>query len=254
MIKVYSIPFAVIFWFVSVHQLWGEQNACLDWELKVKGLSLRDRAALDKYGAIHRGDWLFSSRLIPSCSARHDVARYFERVIQGSRDESVVRFGWLNSDLLNRVVLKVWPLIGRSEVIPNDGSLSSESWALLRQPWMNSKTLTSMLRNEIRLRGLSTELVYTLMDRPLKPLRNDIKVYIRQGQLQQNDISLFTIASAFVLLNILGDAWAIELSTQLELRKGLTTEERGVISILNSKAANGQSILWSDLEPLVTDW
>jgi hypothetical protein len=119
---------------------------------------------------------------------------------------------------------------------------------------MNSKTLTTTLRDEIRLRGLSSEVVYTLMDRPLKPLGNEIKAYIRQGQLRQNEISLFTLASAFVLLHILGDVRALELFTQLELRKGLTAEERAVITILNSKATSGQPILWSDLEPLVTEW
>lgn len=252
--NVYSIAFTVLFWSISVHPLLGEQKDCLDWESKIKGLSFRDRAALDKYGAIHRGDWVFSSRLIPSCRARHDVAQYFKLVIQGSRDESVVRFGWLNSDLLNRVVLKVWPLIGRSEAIPNDGSFSSESWALLRQPWINSKTLTSTLRDEIRLRGLSSEVVYTLMGRPLKPLGNEIRAVIREGKLQQKEISLFTIASAFVLLHILGDVRAIELFTQLELRNGLSTDERAVIAKLNSKATSGQPILWSDLEPLVTEW
>ena len=84
------------------------------------------------------------------------MAWYFERVIQGKSDEAVVRFGWLNSDLLNKIVSKVWPLIGLSAAIPNDGSFSSESWALLRQPWMDSRTLTSTLRDEIRLRGKSS--------------------------------------------------------------------------------------------------
>jgi hypothetical protein len=254
MSNVYSIAFAVICWAISVQQLQGEQKACLDWESKVKGLNFRDRSALDKYGAIHRSDWVFSSRLIPSCSARHDVANYFERVIKGSRDESVVRFGWLHSDLLNRVVLKVWPLIGRSEAVPNDGSFSSESWALLRQPWMNSSTLISTLRYEIRLRGLSSEVVYTLMDRPQKPLANDIRAVIRRSKLQKKESSLFEVASASVLLHIFGDVRAHELFMQLELRNGLSAEERAVIAKLHKKATSGEPILWSDLEPLVTEW
>lgn len=254
MSNVYYMAFAVIFWFVSASPLLGEKNDCLDWESKVKRLSVRDRTALDEYGAIRRSGWVFSSRLIPSCMVRLDVAQYFERLIQGSRDESVVRFGWLNSELLNRVVLKVWPLIGRSEAIPNDGSFSSESWALLRQPWMDSRTLISTLRDEIRFRGLSPEAVYTLMERPLKPLENEIKAYVLQERLPQKEMSIFTIASAFVLLHILGDAQAAKLLSQLELREGLTAEERAVIATLNSKSTTGQPILWLDLEPLVREW
>lgn len=254
MCNIYSISFAIICWSISVYPLNGEQRACLDWESKVKGLSFRERSTLDKYGVIHRSDWVFSSRLIPSCSARHDVAQYFERVIKGSRDESVVRFGWLNSDLLNRVVFKVWPLIGRSEAIPNDGSFSSESWALLRQPWMNSRTLILTLRDEIRLRGLSSEVVYTLMDRPQKSLAKDIRAVIRPSKLREKENSLFEVVSASVLLHILGDVRALELIKQLELRNGLSADERAVIAKLHPKATSGEPILWSDLEPLVTEW
>ena len=150
------IALAVMVLSTSLQPLLGETEDCRVWESKIKTLSSRDREALAQNGVIYRGVWIFSSRLIHSCDARQSVAWYFERVIQGKSDEAVVRFGWLNSDLLNKIVSKVWPLIGLSAAIPNDGSFSSESWALLRQPWMDSRTLTSTLRDEIRLRGKSS--------------------------------------------------------------------------------------------------
>lgn len=119
---------------------------------------------------------------------------------------------------------------------------------------MSSRTLISTLRDEIRLRGLSSEVVYTLMDRPQKPLANDISAVIRPSKLRKMENSLFEVISASVLLHILGDVRALELIKRLELRNDLSADERSVIAKLHTKATSGEPILWSDLEPLVTEW
>jgi len=227
---------------------------CSDWEAKVKALNSQEKELLSRSDVIYRGSWIFSRHLLPHCESRQALAWYFKRVIEGRIDESVARFGWLNSETVNMVVAKVWPLIGFSEAVPSDGGFTSEAWALLRQPWMTTRTLTSVLRKEIQSRGLSAEAVFTLLSRPLAPLKPDLLAISSRMNRNSKNTDLFALVGATVLLHTLGEEGASDRFIGLESLTGLNANQRSVIIRLKYKAKNGETILWSDFDRLISEW
>ncbi len=224
---------------------------CNTWESKYNTLSDKDKSLLNKDGVLYRGGWIFSRTMVTNCEQRARVAWYFERVIQGNLDESVVRFGWLNAGELSLIVSRVWPLIGFSPAIPTDGSMSSEAWALLRQPWLETKVLSKTLKREIQSKGLSPEAILTLLNRPIGSL-GAVLNHISSGDAA--DVQLLSQVGATVLLEIVEGKKAEHRLKVIESTRSISKVDQAVIARLRQKSAQGQPVLWSDLEPLVKEW
>lgn len=221
-------------------------GACAAWKRSLSKLVAEDQASLVREGVVLREDWIFSPSLIQDCDLRLKVAWYFRKVVQGQVDISVARFGWVNADAISSITRRVWPKIGTTSAVRRDGNLTSEAWALLRQPWIRSHDLALVLKDEIRHRGLSSEMVFLLLDRPLPEMRADIKKYAPKPAPGE---SVFIAAGALVLLDILGDDRA---QGQLELlEQSASSADRRVLRDIVSKMSAGHPVMWSDLEPLL---
>lgn len=229
-----------------------DQSGCETWKLSVGGLTEADRNILRHQGVILRKEWIFADKLIPNCMLRIRMAWYFDKVIQGRVDIPVIRFGWLNANLIDAVVTKVWPAIAFSEAVPSDGSLGSEAWALLRQPWMSSITYGTLLQAELRRRGLSSEAIVTLLDRPARRVQPEL-VRLVDTSATARSVSLLERVGALILLDILGDGRAIRKLEEISARSLLAAIDRATIQGIVAKISQGDSILWTDLELLVSD-
>ena len=244
---------AVILWLLAIQATAQEPDgqqggACAAWKRSVSKLAAEDQALLGREGVVLREDWIFSPSLIQSCELRFKMAWYFRKVVQGQVDLSVARFGWVNAAAISAVTRHVWPRIGTTSAIRRDGSLTSEAWALLRQPWIESSVLTLVLRDEIRHRGLSSEAVILLLDRPLPEMRADIKKYASKPAPGE---SVFVAVAALVVLDILGDSSARAQAEFFE--QSARSPDRPVLRRIVTKMSDGHPVLWSDLEPLLEE-
>jgi len=171
-----------------------------------------------------------------------EVLGYVSSVACAPHGESV------NAAAISSVASHVWPRIGTTSAVRRDGNLASEAWALLRQPWIQSSVLAQLLREEIRRRGLSSEAVFLLLDRPLPEVRADIRRY---ADKPAHGESVFVAVAALIVLDILGDDSARAEAEKLE--KTARPLDSPVFQTIVNKMSGGRPVLWSDLEPLLED-
>lgn len=156
---------------------------CPAWDKQVRELNSTQRHELAQEGAIYipAKAFIVSGSLVQPCEARLAVSAYVNSVLRGTADAgSRAQIKRYSKDL-KAVVLKIWPSVTGSTVLPSDGSLRNEAYGILRG--LSSQDLGEVLRRMIASGGLNVELVHLVLEYRTVGVLPDLVSYVKQTKV-----------------------------------------------------------------------
>jgi len=224
--------------------------------VKFDRLSQDDRVLLARYGILLASDFVLSPQLVPDCSVRIAFERYLNGTILGPPPDSQLRaFVRRHRRTLGSVLQRVWPAIGSSPAVKNDGAFRYVKWDLLVDSPLTSSQVASLLRQSLAKEDLSGPVVWFLFHHPVRDLRTDIRRIVRREDdpATRRDRTATTQILGLVLLYSMGEKG---IGSQLMplVSAGRTTDvERKVIGLVLGRINGGQPVQWRDIEELCLD-
>ncbi|MGD0683266.1 MAG: hypothetical protein ABR990_14595 [Terracidiphilus sp.] len=217
-------------------------------------LSQKEQQLLDQYLIVYGPHTLIlSSRLVPSCETRQMLSLWLTNHLgtplrPTSEELREDKFASRHRALLNRVVLKVWPLIAESPAVPNDGALADDKWAILEDPLIEDSVVDKFVSDDLSRGGLWREDAYLLFSRSL-PHAFQLVRPILDNPKARLDAKLYAFA-------LLSDAKQGEPLPSLDmLIKGETLSggQEQTVEVFKARRSAGQVIEWSDFSGLIGD-
>jgi hypothetical protein len=213
---------------------------CPDWDNQVAQLTPAQRDTLGHQGAVYAPGKTFvvGSSLVARCEPRLVVGAYVNSVLRGTADRRKRLQVRHYSNDLKSVVLKIWPGIGGSTVLPKDGALRDEAYGIL---WgLSSQDLVEVLRRLIASDGLNMELIHLILESRPAELRPDLVSYGKQTKILNQAIYAFGAVAA------LGSPEGPLELRAVAARPNLDATQREVIENLIKKATAKKRILSDD--------
>jgi hypothetical protein len=169
---------------------------CPAWDKQVAELTPTQRDALAQQGAVFvpSKEFVISGSLVEPCGARLALGAYVDRVLRGvARETDRVEARRYSKDL-KTVILRIWPSICGSKVLPKDGALRDEAYGILRG--LTSGDLTEVLRPIIASGGLNIDVVHLVLEYRPTRLLPDLISYGSQTQIATQAIYAFGLVAA----------------------------------------------------------
>jgi len=205
-----------------------------------------------RYGIILRKGWIVSPALVDACSQRLGIEDYFRASVGGEVGPSQREFARRNPALLAHVLKRVWPELGHSPSVHDDGSFNQEKWGILKYAGLPATDLADLLRQSLASDGLSGGLVEFVLAGPIHGIDGDIEqIMLREeNAVTRRDATSITQIYGLALLYSLGAKGIPERLARVSRSERATQVEKDVISSIRAKIRAKKRILWPDLEIL----
>jgi hypothetical protein len=220
----------------------GQSTDCADATTE---LPAARRGLLQKYGIVGaRQGFILDAALVSDCTKRLGMARALSHGMSGAQDEadrSLIRH---HAALYNDILRRIWPAIGESPAVPEDGEVKSEKWGLLRDKILTDATLEALLRPRV-LTHLDADAAYLLIERPVPGLR---RLMEEKPSAPNSCPSERLFAPA--ILSRMGTAPAPDRIARALQGMKLTQEEQVAAERLKKRFARHEAAKWADLRDL----
>lgn len=238
--------------FMDQDQPKSAQSPCAAWQASFDRLTDSERDLLTKYGVLLRGRWIVSPFLLVGCAQREGIEDYLRAALAGEVGASQREFANHNRAALSRVVKKIWPGLGHSPAVPDDGALNQEKWGILKYAGLPRVDLLDLLRQSLAAEGVSGGLVDFVLARPVPGIEGELERIVQREEnaSTRRDITSTTEIYCLALLHSLGRKGIAERLTRLSGSDRATEIEKRVISSILSRIRTKERIRWQDLEVL----
>lgn len=228
------------------------KSVCEAWQARFERLSDTDRGLLMQYGILLRGSWIVSPSLVGECRDRVSLEDFFRAALAGSVGPSQRKFVRQHRATLSRVLRKVWPELGHSPAVQDDGAFNEEKWGILRHAELSSSDLTDLLRESLVSEGLSGAFVDFVLTNPQPGIEPDIEEIIQREEkaTSRRDRTSTTEIYGLALLYSMGRNGIPEQLARLKASERTSQIERSVISVLVARIKAKERIHWHDMEVL----
>jgi hypothetical protein len=234
----------------------GSAHPCTEWAVKFDRLSQGERDLLARYGVLLNSGFVLSPQLVPDCTVRIAFETYLNGTILGPPpDTQLQAFVRQHRRTLGSVLEKVWPAIGASPAVKDDGAFRYVKWHLLADSPLASSQVATLLRQSLAKEDLSGPVVWFLFHHPLRDLRTDILRIVRREEdpATRRDRSATTQILGLVLLYSMGERGIGSQLMPLVSACRTTDVERKVIGVVLGRMNDGQPVQWRDIEDLCLD-
>jgi hypothetical protein len=199
---------------------------------------------------------VLSPQLVPDCSVRIAFERYLNGTILGPPPDSQLQaFVGRHRRTLGAVLQRVWPAIGSSQAVKDDGAFRYVRWQLLTDAPLSTSQMAVLLRQSLAKEDLSGPVVWFLFHHPVRDLRTDIRRIVRREDdpATRRDRTATTQILGLVLLYSMGDRGVRSQLMPLISAERTTGVERKVIGVVFERMNGGQPVQWRDIEELCLD-
>lgn len=219
------------------------------------GLSVNKQILLNKYKIVEGPTGIIlSPKLVRDCEMRRYVSRWITHHLSGdmlhpSSDQLAENYYISkHEDVLNRVLIKVWPLIGNSPAVPNDGAIAYEKWMLLYDAQTYDKVVDIFVTRDLRRGVFVWDAAHLLFSRNLPCASHAIRRYTRKTNLDTDGL-IYAIA----FMSRKQPNRSMALLNSLNTKYSLNGNEKKTVYILRNKILSTQEIEWDDLKYLQED-
>jgi len=228
------------------------QSPCDAWQTEFGRLSDADRGLLTQYGIVLRASWIISPALVSDCRERLGLEDFLRAALAGNVKRPQQEFLRQNQATVHRVLKKVWPKMGHSPAVPDDGAFNEEKWGILRYAELSPSNLIDLLRESLASDGLSGSFVDFVLTNPQLGIERDIEEIIRREEraTTRRDRTSTTEIYCLALLYSMGRKDIPERLSRLSASKRASQIERCVITDLIEKIKAKERIHWQDVEIL----
>jgi hypothetical protein len=212
-------------------------------------LSQKDHRLLEKYKVLQtREGLIFDPAVVTGCDARKRISLLIQHSMGSGLTEADKNFAETHRELVNRVVLTIWPLIADSPAVPSDGALRHEKWMILFEPIIYDQTVVKLVSKNIPEKGLWGDAASLLFSRPLPTLSRLIESRVTNERSTVTE-KLYGIA----VLSRLGTVQSPTIVQRVVGRAKLTDAQRQTAARLIRKFDSKVPADWSDVQELVED-
>jgi hypothetical protein len=212
---------------------------CPAWDKQVSELTPRQRDALRDEGAVYTTRaFIISRSLVPACSARISLGNYICQVLNAGAPESSRDAARKYSKDLRSVILRIWPSVSGSNVLPSDGALRHEAYGVLQG--LTRADLTDVLRKLIVSEGINTAIAYLILETRPTGIAGSLTSY--------GDSAGITTQAIYAtgLLAALDPRQGIPKLKAIPKTRRLDASQRKVLDALIAKADSGGRIVSDD--------
>ncbi|MCA1620614.1 MAG: hypothetical protein LC795_15155 [Acidobacteria bacterium] len=226
------------------------QSACERWRAASSNLTDKQRAALQKDGAVRvSGAFLLREDLVEDCGLRWEISEYLIHSLGrmeeywGPEGTSLAR---RHSKEIVTVLRRLWPSLSGSEVFTGDG-LGDAKYDLLYDPALDEGDLAPFVTDILKAESLGNGEAGLLFRRPMRQTTPVLLDSLRgMERIESYRGRILTLA----VLHKLGEGSALPKLKALSKERCLSELERKYVDTLVGKAERGEEIVFSDIEHL----
>ena len=226
-------------------------QGCEEWDRTYGLLSSEGKQNLEKAGVAingsdekaNNGYYVLSRELMNDCNLRVKIGQFLYLSVDGIDTETDRQFAKQNSKEIVKILRHIW----NSSAFSSDG-VSHEKYLLLTNKGITDENISPFIGELLKAEDLNSELVYVLVNRPLrslKPVIMELRLKARKSNnIPQRIYSLIALEQASP-----DPTFRMELDS-ISKGRGLSPKTKHGLEIILAKFKNGQKITFADVEYL----